>query len=259
MMHSLPQEPSAPRKRARLCAWPALILFLAPALALAGIASTKHNLTGTDGGPVMNVCIFCHTPAGDPNSAAAPTWNLNGGDGSTTFTTFDDLGRLDPNRDGVSGTVSVACLSCHDDAQAFGVTADTASDHPVGIAYRGAAIPGVDIDRLPRTSTDSTGTATYVQGSATAPAIFANGLPSVAAGFHGITTGTINNEWVAWVDTGQEGRQRTDIKLYSRHFGEDVVVPFIECASCHDPHTETSTFLRVENRGSALCLSCHDI
>jgi predicted CXXCH cytochrome family protein len=228
-------------------------------LAFAGIASTKHNLTGADGGPVMNVCIFCHTPAGDPNAAAEPSWNLNGGDGSTTFTTFDDLGRLDPNRDGVSGTVSVACLSCHDDAQAFGVTMNTPSDHPYGVVYRGASVPGVDIDNLPRSSTDSTGTVTYVQGSENAPAIFANSAEIVTAGFRPTTFGIIDDNPTWWVDTGLEGRQRTDIKLYSRHFGDNVAVPFIECASCHDPHTETSTFLRVENQGSSLCLSCHDI
>ncbi len=34
---------------------------------------------------------------------------------------------------------------------------------------------------------------------------------------------------------------------------------FIQCASCHDPHESTnSTFLRVDNTGSALCLKCHN-
>ena len=260
MKHALPAKRTEPENLARHHRpWLLAVLLLAPALACAGIASTKHNLTGTDGGPVMNVCIFCHTPAGDPNAAAEPSWNLNGGDGSTTFTTFDDLGRLDPNRDGVSGTVSVACLSCHDDAQAFGVTANTASDHPFGVVYRGASVPGIDLDNLPRASTDSTGTVTYAQGSENAPARFANSAEIVTAGFRATTFGIIDDNPTWWVDTGLEGRQRTDIKLYSRHYGENVAVPFIECASCHDPHTETSTFLRVENRGSALCLSCHDI
>ena len=201
-MHSLHMESSTPGKRARQRrAWISFALLFAPALTLAGIASTKHNLTGTDGGPVMNVCIFCHTPAGDPNAAAEPTWNLNGGTGSTTFTTFDDLGRLDPNRDGVSGTVSVACLSCHDDAQAFGVTANTPSDHPFGVAYRGASIPGVDIDNLPRASTDSTGTVTYIQGSENAPARFASSAEIVTAGFRPTTFGIIDDNPTWWVDT----------------------------------------------------------
>ena len=43
--------------------------------------------------------------------------------------------------------------------------------------------------------------------------------------------------------------------------------PFVECGSCHDPHMETDTFLRIDgsvnaagpssNSGSAICLACH--
>jgi predicted CXXCH cytochrome family protein len=259
MKQTLPAKPTEPGSLARhRLPWLLAALLLCPAVTSAGIASTKHNLTGTDGGPVMDVCIFCHTPAGDPNAAAEPSWNINGDDGSTTFTTFDDLGRLDPNSDGASGTVSVACLSCHDDAQAFGVNYSK-QDHPFGVVYRGASIPGIDIDNLPRTSTDSTGTVTYEQGSESAPALFATSAEIVTAGFRPTTYGIIDDNPTWWVDTGLEGRQRTDIKLYSRHYGENTAVPFIECASCHDPHSETSTFLRVDNAGSGLCLSCHDI
>jgi len=258
MIAPLQKEPPASKRQAlSLCLLiVSLGLFSAP-WSQAGIAQTKHNLTGTDGGPVMNVCIFCHTPAGDPNAAAEPSWNANSGDDHTTFTTFDDLGRLDPDRDGATGTVSVACLSCHDDAQAFGVTT-LSFDHPFGVAYRGVILEGIDLDQLPSQSTDAFGEITLVQGSVNAPARFAT--RTVAAnGFRVPTYGIIDDSPTWWVDTGLEGRQRTDIKLYSRHFGDDVTVPFIECASCHDPHTETETFLRIENQGSALCLSCHDI
>ena len=34
----------------------------------------------------------------------------------------------------------------------------------------------------------------------------------------------------------------------------------VECASCHDAHgTPFGSFLRIDNAGSALCLTCHDI
>jgi len=33
----------------------------------------------------------------------------------------------------------------------------------------------------------------------------------------------------------------------------------IQCASCHDPHVDNYLFLRTNNRGSALCLGCHDL
>jgi len=190
MIAPLQKEPPASKRQAlSLCLLiVSLGLFSAP-WSQAGIAQTKHNLTGTDGGPVMNVCIFCHTPAGDPNAAAEPSWNANSGDDHTTFTTFDDLGRLDPDRDGVAGTVSVACLSCHDDAQAFGVTT-LSFDHPFGVAYRGVILEGIDLDQLPSQSTDASGEITLVQGSVNAPARFAT--RTVAAnGFRVPTYGII--------------------------------------------------------------------
>ena len=34
--------------------------------------------------------------------------------------------------------------------------------------------------------------------------------------------------------------------------------PYVECASCHDPHQAANpTFLRIPNTGSQLCLTCH--
>lgn len=252
------QHHRAPRaSRVRALSLPLATTLCVPLLALAGIASTKHNLTGTDAGPVMNVCVFCHTPAGDPNVAAAPTWSATSDQDGTTFTTFDDLGRLDPNRDGVSGTVSVACMSCHDDTQAVGISS-LAYDHPVGVAYRGAVVSGIDLDNLPARSTDASGQITFIAGSDNAPERRAiSNLFDVS--FRRATSGVIDGQTAYWVETGTDGRQRTDIKLYSRYFGETTSVPFIECASCHDPHSDTETFLRVDNRGSALCLGCHDI
>ena len=67
----------------------------------AGIALTKHNLSGSREGPATAVCVFCHTPSGDPTAATQPLWNGGQVDDSTTYSMFDDLGRLDPNRDGV--------------------------------------------------------------------------------------------------------------------------------------------------------------
>ena len=64
-----------------------------------------------------------------------------------------------------------------------------------------------------------------------------------------------------WVDTeaspnGQ--RDKTDMVLYTRGFAAGNG-PSVECASCHDPHTEANaTFLRVANASSAVCLACHD-
>lgn len=43
-------------------------------------------------------------------------------------------------------------------------------------------------------------------------------------------------------------------KLFTDEAGEN---PKIYCSSCHDPMSRSGNLLRVDNRGSALCLSCH--
>jgi len=67
-----------------------------------------------------------------------------------------------------------------------------------------------------------------------------------------------------------------DYKLYSRDTSgwapdsrgvafAGEMEPFVECGSCHDPHLETTTFLRIDhtlnngasNNGSQICLACH--
>jgi len=78
------------------------------------------------------------------------------------------------------------------------------------------------------------------------------------------------------------GFDKWDFKLYTRTPGVNGAFqqgrftttaggaePFVECGSCHDPHFETTTFLRMDgdttggaatqsNRGSRVCLTCHD-
>jgi len=47
-----------------------------------------------------------------------------------------------------------------------------------------------------------------------------------------------------------------------KHFVYDLIKEYngrIQCASCHDPHSPNPLFLRSKNRGSRLCLGCHDL
>jgi predicted CXXCH cytochrome family protein len=70
--------------------------------------------------------------------------------------------------------------------------------------------------------------------------------------------GIVENRRVFWVPSGpaSASRRRTDLPLYARQ-GATGDVPYIECTSCHDPHTENRTFLRTTQAGG-LCLTCHD-
>jgi predicted CXXCH cytochrome family protein len=258
-----------------------------PAEAQTGIANTKHNLgngsvpanrnkfTGTE-----EICVFCHTPHGADTAAAVPLWNRTLGKDSSgaavTYNTYDQLG-TSTRRGGVAdvGSVSLACLSCHDGTQAMnsvlnapgsgtawsttgtwsGNNVDTATgklkadvitnigpdlrnDHPVGIQYAGGG---------------------YKKGDTAAkPALVGGTAPEFVAAVKDA------NKDVWWVDTsvGTAGtREKTDMMLYTRASakaaGATVEEPFVECASCHDPHSTQTTFLRISNAGSAVCLACH--
>jgi len=256
--------------------------------ALAGIASTKHNLgslgTGVnkfDG--TAELCVFCHTPHGADTTAAVPLWNRVLAD-PTSYTTYNSLGTS--SLDGATvavGSVSIACLSCHDGTQAMNVMinqpgsggynsagaamagnwtganqtggkigaglitnigVDLKNDHPIGIQYGGGPIAGT----VPAAPADYT------------TSLFKD------ADFKDAKSATLNGQSVWWVETGTSGRQKTDMQLYTRTGAAQLVTgsvltgaqPYVECASCHDPHTDANaTFLRISNANSAVCLACH--
>ena len=125
------------------------------------------------------------------------------------------------------------------------------NDHPVGIQYGGG----------PKTATSIPAV-----GSDYTSAMFND------ADFRTAKSQLINGKPVWWVETTGSGvgRQKADMQLYTRSeaayagtttslLASNVEQPYVECASCHDPHNSTNaTFLRIANTGSALCLACHD-
>jgi predicted CXXCH cytochrome family protein len=263
--------------------------------AAAGISATKHNLgsTGTGANKTSStdeICVFCHTPHASDTTAPAPLWNksLSTLGGYTTYATLNSS-TIDGAfaSDGVGGSsvgsVSLACLSCHDGTQAMdniinapgsggysatggGATGlnwswtgsaradadgkltnasdtlamlgtDLKNDHPIGIQYCGGGI----------TPTNQTGTCKDKD------------FYGSSANNSRLNAATINSNLVWWVDTGTPNatREKTDMILYTRNFS-GTTSPSVECASCHDPHTDAQpTFLRVTNTGSGVCLSCH--
>jgi predicted CXXCH cytochrome family protein len=237
----------------------------------AQIDKSKHNLKITGPGvdrfsDVEEICVFCHTPVGSA-SAMVPHWNRTL-PAPATYQTYDTgisalTGKVAP-----VGSVSLVCLSCHDGAQArnaminasrlvegsrggadrtgtsslltgFGSSlgTDLRDDHPVGVQYGGGGI------------TASVPTATTNDPDYRSP-----------------QSAVLNNTRVWWVGTGAAAvngmRRKTDLALYTRtrtdgYTGQSDSEPFVECASCHDPHTDQALFLRISNAYSALCLTCH--
>ena len=152
----------------------ALSMFVGTNL-FAEVANTKHNLGTTGTGPntfsgTAAICVFCHTPHGGDSSASVPLWNKSLSTG--TYVTYDSLGTS--SLEGATapvGSVSIACLSCHDGTQAMDtvlnepgsgavvpsygagtwtgnstpqgialIGEDLTNDHPIGIQYGGGGI-----------------------------------------------------------------------------------------------------------------------
>lgn len=273
----------------RLFAAAAIMLgAMAGQQAQAGIADTKHNLGASNGVNVnfmttgtTEICVFCHTPHASNTNVKAPLWNKPTNGGSYTTYNTATSATIDGSVD-MSG-VSLACLSCHDGTQAMdtminkpgsggynpagstivggvwtganqdgtgkmtglaNLGTDLTNDHPVGIQYCGGGVS------TGSASTTAASTGACRDGDFFAPA-----------------NSTIAGTRVWWVDSavGTTGtREKTDMILYARaptlsgDTTSGFFQPFVECASCHDPHSSNATFLRIQNTQSAVCLTCHN-
>jgi len=263
--------------------------------ASAGITNTLHNMGTTGSGTNVTtagtgeICVFCHTPHGSDTSAAVPLWNKLLPE-SNTFTTYDQLGTttLDGGITDV-GSVTIACLSCHDGSQAMdnilnapgsgGYTTDGGSTNGLGYTWStGGTVDSnglltAGITQIGKDLQDDHPIGVQYAGGGYKSTVTAG--PGADADF--VAAQYSNNRW--WVDnTTMQGNGSTaatldkwDFKLYTRtdagagFANEDE--PFVECGSCHDPHMETDTFLRIDasviggmtnsNDGSAVCLACH--
>jgi len=251
--------------------------------AYAQVVGSQHDLTtgGTGQGGTNNtdeVCVFCHTPHGSDTAAPVPLWNkvLSDPAGYTRYSTLQ-LVTFDSTEAPV-GSVSLACLTCHDGTQAMDVVinlpgsggysatgqqidpvaigpmvgapvpmlgTDLTDDHPISMQYAGG---GVNVTTQPADGT------------------FAGTL--VDPDFNPPERATINTNPVWWLDSPVGGtgvREKTDMLLYTRDEATvpGGVQPFVECGSCHDPHNSASqtptsvAFLRIANTASQICTSCH--
>lgn len=250
-------------------------LFSGQAFAAAAMANSKHDLSSSSTGGnkysgTDQICVFCHTPHGSNTAAPVPLWNRSLS--TSTFSVYSTLGTstLDGYNAPVGG-VSFACLSCHDGTIAINslmnapgsgtagdatwaagtwignlaatgkitggpnLGADLRDDHPVGIQYGGGPKSGYSI----------LATGAYP----------ANQMKD--AGF----VDAVGDAGSWWVDTGGVGtREKTDMILFARDEAASAYVgsePYVECATCHDPHTSASLFLRTTAAGSAICIACH--
>lgn len=241
------------------------------ASAQAAVKGSKHDLSATGAAQASTsltaeVCVFCHTPHGANTAVTAPLWNKASPAG-TTYTRYSTLpsGTLDGTEAPV-GSVSLACLSCHDGTQAM----DVVINKPGALGYTatGSEIDAVQIGTMTGTPIPNLGTdlrddhpisILYGGGGCTATD---NSKCTGDADFTNVRFATINTQPAWWVDTagGTTGRDKTDMILYTRNDVGGTNQPFVECGSCHDPHENLArpvSFMRIDNAGSAVCLACH--
>ena len=166
-----------------------------------GIDATVHDLTG---GGVSEICVSCHTPHAANAEVQVPLWNKP--TSRATYQLFDRT-TIDGTVLAV-GSVSTACLSCHDGTQSTDVAIDASGsrgvevsgialrggnrflddaskpdflgtdltdDHPIGLQYDGFAVNGSKID------------------------------PDLKETGEGVSVPTINCQPGCWVDTGVAG------------------------------------------------------
>ena len=259
-----------------------LTLVSMSSIAMAGISTTRHNLgsTQTAGNfttATTEICVFCHTPHGADSSAAVPLWNRHLGT-PADYNTYSSLGTTTmDSASAQTGSVSLACLSCHDGTQAMSVMINSPGFGTVGTAGIGAGGTGsfTEFNKMsePAPAGEMIYLATDLRNDHPVSIQYAGALVvgtggSARAGldpdFNSATSATVGGSGVVWyVETGGAGKQKTDLPLYNRTAGDKGTgltgQPLVECATCHDPHTNTATFLRHPNAnaGSATCLTCH--
>lgn len=147
----------------------ALIASTAQAAPMTSIADSWHNLGALNsktqtpsGNPTPNhttdtseICVFCHTPHGGDNTAAVPIWNRKLND-PKAYTRYSSLGSSTFDATEVDiGSVTIACLSCHDGGQAIDSLINAPGsggfNSPVGVPYGsmprlGNGFVGGDVD-----------------------------------------------------------------------------------------------------------------
>jgi predicted CXXCH cytochrome family protein len=236
------------------------------------ISGTPHDLSGGTAGAGdtiadnNEVCVYCHTPHGSNTGVQAPLWNKPSA--GSTYQTYDQTVSITLDAPVLSavGSVSLACLTCHDGTQA----PDTVINAP-GSGFQASGIAGANGGfRINTTRTGPAGAAllgTDLRNDHPIGIVYAGQINSTTsakydADFTDVATATINGSTATWVDTtgGTSGtREKTDMILYTRtDTGAVAGAGYVECGSCHDPHNDANgRFLRIANAQSAVCLACH--
>lgn len=221
------------------------IFVLVPVFALAGIETTKHNLSVSGRGLVKavaetQICIFCHTPHNA--SPSSPLWNHAPSAAgsyinywSPTLKSYASRGAAPP----IDG-FSKLCLGCHDGTVALGSLVSRQQD------IRMLTIPGV-VDASGKLLPGAAGyLGTDLSGGHPISIVYDAGLVARRNAAHDLMS-------LKWPITDP------DVRLYPTQGGYGV-----QCTSCHEPHgavpggSEAPPLWQKSNL-EEVCLVCHDM
>lgn len=248
--------------------------------AASGIGNTRHNMGSF--GPVITtnatseICVFCHTPH-HTNTAVnpAPLWNR--GNATTTFTAYGTT--IGGSNVTAIGSVSLACLSCHD-----GVTTwDNLVNAP---GKGGVSATGTNLNwnfKMPGNQPLLNSVVDHFDTSSGGPCVSCHQWMIGENPVFRLTIGTdLSNDHPVSVTytTGRAGLRPTNTVISSVNLTADLnasastafggnlaqnrwaVKGFIsdtatiadllrdskvECSSCHDPHFKNSSWDEVES------------
>jgi len=192
-------------------------LFIA-GTASAQITGTAHDFSGDGWNATNEICAVCHTPHNSlTQDLDKPLWNHT--QSTTDFSaSLYASDTLDATLNNPQG-ISRLCMSCHDGSVALDSfgTAPTSTTFVTGDALLGLTL--AEDHPVSFTWDNTLGDAEIVD-----PAVATSGLG-----------GTIAVDLLFGAGNDQ-----------------------MECGSCHDVHgTANPALLRVDNSGSAFCLTCH--
>ncbi len=241
-----------------------LATVAAPTLA-ASISSTKHNLGTTGTGSnhqttgTAEICVFCHTPHAANTTVTAPLWNKGATGSSYTLYSSSTAIMAGTTANSV-GSVSLGCLSCHDGTQAMDnmINAPGSGGYTAaGAALAGAVWAGdqtLQNTTIAKLGTDLSNDHPVGMRYCGASALNAAGSNANCTESGWVAPQSVNSKWFIDTTASTGTKNKADFTLYTTA-GETQQV---ECATCHDPHNaDTTTFLRISNAGSAVCLACH--
>ncbi len=250
------------------------VLLLISASAKGGsIVRSRHDLSAlnwrgyqAESGPMQGgtftdyreTCVYCHTPHN--SSSYAPLWNRTLPKETAyqmySSPNFDSSPRKAP--DGIS----LACLSCHDGSVAVDSVLKPPRFHSIndsGVKHRMTLEGEPGSDACSKCHNRTEGAYGGISGAHDATIrYFTKDLRDDHAFSMAYPT----------IDLDPQFNQPTILKTDGGRMFANGIQTFegdkVQCASCHDIHSPDEKnlegrdpFLRTSNRGSALCLTCH--